>query len=72
MSNVHRDIFASIYGGEYEAEQEAQIQSENDFVDGVCDNCNHETEINQGYEYGCDICGVGTIKDIVTIMLIGE
>jgi len=70
MSNVHREIFSSIFGGEYEAEMEAQIQSEYEFVGAVCDNCNHETEINIGCEYGCDICGTGEIKDIVTIMLV--
>lgn len=70
MSNVHRDIFSTKYGGEYEAEMEAQLQSEHEYVEAACDNCGHETEINTGDEYGCGICGIGMVKDIVTVMLV--
>lgn len=70
MSNVHYDIFTSKFGSEYEAEMEAQMQSEHESVDAVCDNCNHETEVNIGSEYGCEMCGVGMVRDIVTVMLV--
>jgi protein-arginine kinase activator protein McsA len=70
MSSIHRDLFVSKYGSEYDAEQEAQIQSEDTIAEAICDNCGFESEIEIGVEEGCHRCSVGFVRDLVTVLLV--
>ena len=69
MARFHYDIFVENYGSEYNAEVEAQIQSEDLEAEAVCDCCGYSDMMEIGLVLTCPNCGVGSLQDIVTVVL---